>query len=160
MDLLQPAPAGQADLASLARRPFYAPEAGKIEQLLDEFRRRGHEMAVVVDEYGAASGIVTLEDVLEELVGDILHEVDRRSRDVPEARGPGPHAAEGSTRLADLAESLGVAFPKAGFETLAGFMAHRLQRIPRVGDRVAHEGLTLTVTEASERRVRKVTIER
>jgi len=158
MDLILPAGEGEG-LSRFLRRPFYAPESGKLEQLLDEFRRRGHEFAVVVDEYGAASGIVTLEDILEELVGDILDEFDRPHHEPIEKMEGGARIAEGSVRLADLSEKLGIAFPRAGYETLAGFLAHRLQKIPKVGDRVEFEGLTLTVVEATDRRVKKVRIE-
>jgi len=157
MDLIMAAP-GETTLSPFVRRPFYVPESGRLEQLLDEFRRRGHEMAVVVDEYGAASGIVTMEDVLEELVGDILDEFDRPRREVLESEPSGAYAAAGSVHLTDLSEALGVPFPRAGYETLAGFIAHRLQRIPRPGDQVRFERLTLTVTEATERRVKKVRI--
>lgn len=159
MDLLE-SEGGDAPLQPLARRAFYVPEAGRVEQLLDEFRRRGHEMAIVVDEYGAASGIVTMEDVLEELVGEILDEFDRPHRLAAlEPAGEGAWLAGGTMRLTDLGDSLGVKFPKAGYETLAGFIAYRLQRIPKVGDRVEFGALTLTVTEATDRRVRKVRIE-
>lgn len=158
MDLIMAA-GSETDITRFMRRPFYAPEAGKVEKLLDEFRRRGHEMAVVVDEYGAASGIVTLEDVLEELVGDILDEFDRPRREILERAASGACMAEGSARLTELSESLGVSFPRLGYETLAGFIVHRLQRMPKVGDRVEFGGLTLTVVEAGERRVKKVRIE-
>lgn len=147
-------------IQSLTRRPFYVPEAGRLNQLLDEFRRRGHEMAIVVDEFGAASGIVTIEDVLEELVGDILDEFDRPHREILEPAGDNAWTADGTARLNDLGESLGVAFPRGGYETLAGLMAHRLQRIPRVGDQTQIEGFLFRVLDATERRVRKVRIER
>jgi CBS domain containing-hemolysin-like protein len=151
---------GIRSIQSLMRRPFYVPEAGRLNQLLDEFRRRGHEMAIVVDEFGAASGIVTLEDVLEELVGDILDEFDRPHREILEPAGDGAWTADGTARLSDLGESLGVTFPRGGYETLAGLVAHRLQRIPKVGDRTELEGFVFRVLDATERRVRKVRIER
>jgi CBS domain containing-hemolysin-like protein len=158
MDLIE-AGGEETEISRYIRRPLYIPEAGKLEQLLDEFRRRGQELAVVVDEYGAASGIVTLEDVLEELVGDILDEFDRPRKESLERETSGALIAEGNIRLTDLSENLGVRFPRAGYETLSGFMAHRLQRIPKEGDRVDFEGLRLFVLEAGGRRVRKVRIE-
>lgn len=158
MDLIQERSSGDS-LQALMRRPFYAPEAGRLRELLDEFRRRGHEMAIVVDEYGAATGIVTLEDVLEEMIGDILDEFDLPHRDPLEALADGGRAAEGGIQLSDLSEALGVAFPREGFDTLAGFLAHRLQRVPKVGDAVDHAGFRLTVMEATERRVRRVRID-
>ena len=158
MDLVNAAP-DAASIQPLLRRAYYVPESGRLEQLLDQFRKKGHEMAVVVDEYGAASGIVTMEDVLEELVGDILDEFDRPRRDILDRSASGECSAGGNVHLGDLSEALGVEFPREGYETLAGFIAHRLQRIPKIGDRVVFEGLTLTVTEASDRRVKKVGIE-
>jgi magnesium and cobalt exporter, CNNM family len=159
MDLIQSRAAG-APLQAFLKRAFYVPEAGRLDQVLDEFRRRGQEMAVAVDEFGAASGIVTMEDVLEELVGEILDEFDRPRRDRLEPAGAGAHVADGSLPLGDLGEALGVTFPRAGYETLAGFIAFKLQRIPKVGDTVEFGDLRLTVTEAGDRRVRKVRIER
>jgi magnesium and cobalt transporter len=158
MDLIL-TPPESAGLGSCIRRPFYVPEAGRLDALLDEFRRRGHELAVVVDEHGGASGIVTLEDVLEEMVGEILDEFDDPQRDLLQSQGESVFVVEGKARLGDLSDRLGVTLPRVGYETLAGFLAHRLQRIPRAGDRVEFGGLSFTVTEASERRVRKVRIE-
>ncbi|MBI3451169.1 MAG: HlyC/CorC family transporter [Acidobacteria bacterium] len=147
-----------AGVASVLRRPFYVPESARLNQILDEFRRRGQEMAIVVDEFGASCGIVTFEDVLEEMVGDILDEFDRPHRDDLQREPSGDHVAAGSVRLSELSDRLGVSFPRAGYETLAGFIAHRLQRIPRTGDAVEFENLVLTVVDAGERRVRKVRI--
>jgi len=155
MDLIM-AGGDEGGISRYLRRPLYVPEAGKLEHLLDEFRRRGQEMAVVVDEYGAAAGIVTLEDVLEELVGDILDEFDRPRRETLEREASGAFIAEGNIRLTDLSEKLGVSFPREGYETLSGFMAHRLQRIPKEGDHVEFGGFVLSVMEAGERRVKKV----
>lgn len=159
MDLLS-APEGRTGLKGLTRKPFYVPEAGRLDVLLDEFRRRGHELAIVVDEYGAASGIVTLEDVLEEMVGDILDEFDRPRRDLLQEEAEGSFLVEGKVRLTDLSERLSVPLPRGGYETVAGFMADRLQRIPRQGDTVEYQRLRFTVVEASQRRVRRILIEK
>src|SRR5437868_5159286 len=111
------------------REPHVVPETKPLHQLIDEFRGRHSHLAMVVDEFGTISGMVTLEDVLEQVFGEIADEHDVR-RALPEANAP-LIELDGSTNIRDLASNYGIELPgDAGFETLAGFLLHQLGYIP------------------------------
>ena len=147
-------------------RPFYlrrylrpllvAPESKPLNQLVDEFRARHTHMAAVVDEFGTIAGLVTLEDVLEQIFGEIGDEHDVRR--APAAAGPVVEV-EGSTSILDLASQYGIGLPgDAGFETLAGFLMFRLGYVPAPGDSVTHEKRTFTVQQMDRNRIARVKI--
>jgi CBS domain containing-hemolysin-like protein len=152
---------------------YFVPETMKISRLLKEMQRRKTHLAVVVDEFGGTSGLVTLEDVLEEIVGEIQDEADAEAAPIRTV-GPGVWLAEAAVPLHDLeswmeeklAEGLpddaprpDVAFPEeADYETLGGFVTARAGRVPAVGAIVTWGGFTFTVRAGDERRVGKVEI--
>jgi CBS domain containing-hemolysin-like protein len=152
---------------------FFVPEQMKISRLLKEMQKRRTHLAVVVDEFGGTSGICSLEDVIEEIVGEIQDEGDAEAAPV-KAVGEGLWLAEASIPLHDLEEYLnhqveGLAedrehalrFPEDGdYETLGGFLTASAGRVPQVGAQVAWEGLTFTVRAGDERRVTRVEIAR
>jgi CBS domain containing-hemolysin-like protein len=140
--------------------PFYVPETARIDRVLDEFRRHQQEMAIVVDEYGSASGVITLEDVVEEMVGDVLDEFDRPGASGLERVGPAVVVADGKLKLDRLEKALDVSLPRAGFETVGGLAAHLFQKVPRAGESLTHEGLRYTILDATQRAVRRVKVER
>jgi putative hemolysin len=142
------------------RAPFFVPEVMKISRLLKEFQRRQIHIAIVVDEFGGTSGLVTLEDVVEEIVGEIQDESDVAEGPV-KTIGEGVYLADGSAPIRDLTELLGVDFPDTGeYETLGGFLVAHAGRVPPAGSVLAWKGLTFTVRVADERRVAKVEIRR
>ena len=159
MDLID-ARAETLPLASFVKKPFYVPETARIDRVLDEFRKNHQEMAVVVDEYGSAVGVLTLEDIIEQIVGDVLDEFDRPGRVGIERAGEGVFLVDGKCRLDDLEREMGLEFPRAGYETAAGMAAHLFQKVPRAGETLEHAGFRLTVIEASQRTVRKLRVER
>jgi putative hemolysin len=123
-------------------------------------RRENQHLAIVVDEYGGTDGIVTLEDLIEEVIGEIYDEYDQ---DVaPEADEPveGPHDVDGLLNLDDFAQVTGVRLPEGPYETVAGYVLADLGRLPEVGDRVEVEGRTLTVTELDGRRIARLAVSR
>jgi CBS domain containing-hemolysin-like protein len=132
------------------------PERRDLEALLADMREQRRQLAVVIDEFGDAAGIVTLEDLLEELVGEIDDEYD----DPPEVTaGPdGTIVLEGTARPDEVADATGLRLPDGEFETLAGFVLTQIGRIPDVGDVVMWEGWRLVVTEMDRRRVARVAI--
>jgi len=144
--------------------PLFVPESETVRALLDELRQRRRTFAIVVDEFGSTAGIVTLEDVLEALVGDIVDEFDRDVRRVGEggdARpGGAPQQVPGALTLARFEERVGVALPDGPYDTLAGFLMAELGRVPEVGDRVAHGELELVVARRDGLRVTEVAIRR
>ncbi|MFO0581035.1 MAG: hemolysin family protein [Anaeromyxobacter sp.] len=168
------APQKPFDLRRRMKPVYFVPETMKISRLLKEMQRRKTHLAVVVDEFGGTSGLVTLEDVLEEIVGEIQDEADAEASPF-KAIGPGTWLAEAAVPLHDLeawleerlAEGLpedaprpDITFPDADYETLGGFVTARAGRVPPVGAAVSFGGFTFTVRAGDERRVSRVEIAR
>ena len=147
-------------LAKYLRKPFFVPEVMKVSKLLNEMQRRKTHLAIVVDEFGGTSGIVTLEDVVEEIVGEIHDESDIEEKRI-KVLSDGVVLADASVPLRELEEYLGVEFPEGGdYETLGGFLTATAGRVPPPGSLVVWGGLTFTVKQADDRRVLKVEIAR
>ncbi len=144
-------------LAELGRPPYYVPETKRIDDLLREMQRARTHMAVVVDEYGGSIGIVTLEDVLEEIVGEIRDERDRTPAAV-ERLPDGSYLVAARANVDELNEALDWSLPKEDYETVAGLVLATLHRIPRVGEEFQIPGYTITVLEADARHVTAVKI--
>ena len=135
-------------VSALQTEALRVPETMNLDTLLGELRGRGYQMAVVVDEYGGTSGIATLEDLVEEIVGEVADEHDRTRAGV--VRGRDSLTFPGILRPDELRERAGVTVPEDGpYETVAGFVMNELGRLPAVGDEVAIEGGTLRVESAS-----------
>lgn len=143
----------------LAREAFFAPETQTVATLLADFRRRRQHLAIVVDEYGAVTGLATLEDLVEELVGELADEHDD-ALDPVLALPDGSWSVAGRVRVDELAGTLGTTFPQAEFDTVAGLLSERLGRIPKTGESVTEGGLVFTVEEADRRRVHRVRVQR
>jgi CBS domain containing-hemolysin-like protein len=145
-------------LRQVMRELTVVPETKLAVELLQEFQERRRQMAIVVDEYGSTVGLVTAEDVLEQVVGELEDEFDiSRS---PLLSTTGAMSLDGSTTLRDLGNQLHWTFPReAGVETLAGFMLAHLGHIPAVGESLEHEGRRFQVAEMSGHRISRVTVE-
>jgi putative hemolysin len=138
----------------------FVPETKKVRALLRELQRRRSHMALVVDEHGSVTGLVTLEDLIEEIVGEIRDEYDGEERPVEKQRD-GSLIVEGTVSAADLRESFGVPIPESSdFETIAGFVLERLGTLPRGGELVMLGEYRLTVVDVDRNRISKVKIER
>ena len=136
------------------------PETKPLADLLAEFKERRRHLAVVVDEFGSTAGVVTVEDILEQLVGDIEDEFDV-SVPAPALEDESVQVLEGSLNIRDLETQYGLILPRdAGFETLAGFVLARLQRIPYLGESFDYEGRRYTVEEMEGHRIARVRIEK
>jgi putative hemolysin len=141
----------------LMRQPFYVPETKRLDDLLRELQRGRMHLAIVVDEYGGSIGIVTLEDILEEIVGEIHDEHERPPASV-ERLPDGSYWVAARTRLDELNELLDWQLPKHDYETVAGLVLSTLGRIPRRGEQFQVPGYAITVLEADARRVTAVKI--
>ena len=131
-----------------------------LAELLAEFKQRRRHLAVVVDEFGSTAGVITVEDILEQLVGDIEDEFDV-SPPQPALEGESILVFEGSVNIRDLETQHALLLPRdAGFETLAGFVLARLQRIPYLGESFEYEAHRYTVEEMEGHRIAKVKIEK
>jgi putative hemolysin len=146
-------------LRSVMRKPPVVPETKSLRDLIDEFRARHTHMALVVDEFGTVSGLVTLEDVLEQVFGEIEDEHDI-ARPKPNADAA-TIEFEGSITIRDLATQYGIELPSdTGFETLAGFLLFRLGYIPTAGAFIEYGRRRFTVVEMDRKRIARVKIER
>jgi CBS domain containing-hemolysin-like protein len=156
MDLLRRG-ADAPDLRSLMRPATYAPETKRIDDLLREMQKARVQLAVVVDEYGGAVGIVTLEDIVEEVVGEIRDEHDK-TPDTVDRLPDGSYRVAGRMNIEELNEALDWELPKGDFETVAGLILSTLHRLPLVGEVLRVGGYTVTVLEADRRRILAVRI--
>ena len=146
-------------LRRIIRKPLVVPETKPLNQLFEEFRSNHAHMALVVDEFGTISGLVTFEDVLEQVLGEIEDEHDeRRAHPLP---GPTTELdVEGTTPIRDLQNQYGIELPgDAGFETLAGFLLFQLGEIPKPGDTVEYGSRRFIISEMNRNRIARVRIE-
>ncbi len=137
------------------------PETKALNELLDEFKERKRHLAIVVDEFGSTAGMITAEDILEQIVGEIEDEFDIAPPEQPVLEGKIAVVLEGSASIRDLESQYDLMLPRdGGFETLAGFILARLQKIPANGDAFDYEGHRFTVEEMDGHRIAKVRIEK
>lgn len=154
-------PAELPTLRPLLRPPLFVPETMSVQSLLRELQRTHTHMAVVTDEFGGVSGLVTIEDVLEEIVGEIADEHDEAFSDGIRMVAPDLCESLASVRIADINERMRIALPEeTDFETIGGFVFHRCGRIPEVGERIETDGVVIEVLAATRRRIERVRIER
>ncbi len=146
--------------SKLLREPYFVPETKPIDVLLQEFQRNRQHIAVVLDEYGGVSGLVSLEDVLEEIVGEIGDEYDEELVEGIREVDQGLIEALGRVHIDEINERLGVDLPEDGdFDTIGGFVFSALGHVPVVGEQVVHNNVRITVVEATSRRIERVRIE-
>ena len=157
-DFLNALAKGSVDIRKLMKPPFFIPETLKISNLLREMQRKRVHMALVIDEYGGVSGIVTMEDLLEEIVGEIRDEYDVESPVVQ--LGGGILLVDASISIRDLKEDHHIDIPESTeYETLSGFLLTTFQKIPKVGDVVDIEGKRITISEMVGQRISKIKLE-
>jgi putative hemolysin len=156
-DLLVPAAKARTlKVADVVREVKQLPDTKKVLPALSEMRREGHHLAIVVDEFGGTAGIVTLEDLIEEVIGDIRDEYDQ-GESALRFRG-GELEADGLLNLDEVEEQTGVRLPDGPYETLAGYVMAALGHVPRNGEAVEVDGHRLEVTELDGRRVSRVRV--
>ena len=150
----------EVDLRTLLRPPWFVPESMSVQKMLLEFQRGNTHMAVVTDEFGGVSGLVTIEDALEEIVGEIADEHDEAFTDGIRMTSPTACEALAHVRIAAVNERLGLHLPEEeDFETIGGFVFHQFGRIPEVGERIESHGAALEVLAATRRRIDLVRVE-
>jgi CBS domain containing-hemolysin-like protein len=149
----------RASLRELARKAYFVPESKRVAELLKEMQQEKVHVAVVVDEYGAVTGLITLEDLLEEIVGEIADEYDREEPQV-EPAGDGRYRVNARLAVDELNELLQVDLPREEWDTVGGLMMGLLGRLPTQGEHVELEGLRFTAERVQGRRIAKVLVER
>ncbi|OGR32642.1 MAG: hypothetical protein A2091_04295 [Desulfuromonadales bacterium GWD2_61_12] len=160
-DLLRYWGRSSADLAitDVMREPFFVPETKNIEELLQDFRARRVHMAIAIDEYGGTSGLITIEDLIEEIVGDIQDEYDREEEWLVEEEG-GTLLVDGRLNIEELEEHFDIEIPREKFDTVGGYLFDLLGHIPKPGETVSDNGLEMSIVESDQRRIGKVRIRR
>jgi putative hemolysin len=153
-------PAGRAaTVGDLAREVKRLPGTAAVLNALSEMRRENQHLAIVVDEYGGTDGIVTLEDLIEEVIGEIYDEYDAEVQDHGPRQAPGgPREVDGLLNLDDFREATGLPLPDGPYETVAGFVLAELGRLPQPGDEIVVEGRTVTVLELDGRRISRLRV--
>ena len=146
-------------ITPLVRPAHFVPETKRVPDLLKEFQRKRVQNAIVVDEYGGTAGLVTVEDLLEEIVGEIRDEYDVEvERIVEEAQGQ--YLFSGSVHVDEMAHLMKVGIEAHGFETVGGFLLSRLGRVPAIGEHLEIDGLDIEIVETEQRRITGVRISR
>lgn len=149
----------QVSLRAITRLPIFIPETKNLEEMLQEFRRKRVHLAIVVDEYGGTAGLLTIEDLLEQIVGDIQDEYDREEEWLIEG-ADGSIEVDARLPIEDLEQHFSIEVEREKFDTAGGLVFHLTGSIPAKGQVVLTEDLMITVLEADERRVIRLRIER
>ncbi len=139
----------------IIRRPYFVPESKRLDSLLREFKRRKVHIAVAVDEYGGVSGIVCLEDIIEEIVGDIQDEFDNEVEDILEI-GEGTFLCDARVDIEDLNEKLSLKLPEEDFDTLGGFVFDMFGKIPVKYEKVKYSGIDFIIQEMDGHKIKTV----
>jgi putative hemolysin len=145
-------------VGDLAREVKRLPGTAGVLKALSEMRRENQHLAIVVDEYGGTDGIVTLEDLIEEVIGEIYDEYDEEV--APEGKEPpgGPREVDGLLNLDDFTEVTGLELPDGPYETVAGYVLAELGRLPEIGDTIEVEGRVIEVVELDGRRIARLRV--
>ncbi|MBU0755765.1 MAG: hemolysin family protein [Planctomycetes bacterium] len=162
-DLLNYWPENKEDLPPLTeivRKPYFIPETKRVSELLAEFRENKLHIAIVLDEYGGTAGLVTNEDILEEIVGEIVDEYDQEEEAELKILNPGKAEASAKLHIDELNEEMEIALPESDdYDTLGGFVFARLGKVPSKGEVVLHDNVVLKVIDVDERRINRISIE-
>ncbi len=159
-DLIQRGPASVGGpITPLVRPAHFVPETKRVPDLLKEFQRRRVQIAIVVDEYGGTAGLVTVEDLLEEIVGEIRDEYDVEVERIVD-EGNGRFLLSGSVHIDEMANLMKVDVDGHGFETVGGFLLSKLGRVPQVGEHMEVDGLDVEIVDTQQRRITRVRMSR
>jgi magnesium and cobalt transporter len=150
---------GTQRVAEIMRPAAFVPETKRVMDLLHEFQLGRFQLAIVVDEYGGTAGLVTVEDVVEELVGEIRDEYDSEAEPIVR-EADDTYLFSAKVGIGEMAERLGVQIEDGDFETVGGYVLSRVGRVPAVGERFAFDGLDVEIVEAEGRRIHKVRVRR
>ena len=145
------------DLQRLVRPATFVPETKRVPEMLKEFQRKQVQIAIVVDEYGGTAGLVTIEDLLEEIVGEIRDEYDVETEPIVD-EGHGSFVFSAKVNIDEVSDRLAVDIEPDGFETVGGYVLTRIGRVPAVGESFELDGLQVEVLEAERRRIHKVRV--
>lgn len=146
-----------ADIRDKMRAPYFIPETKKISEVLKDLRDKKSHMAIVIDEYGGTAGILTLEDIIEEIIGEVMDEYDAEERLISNNED-GSITVNARLDVEELEDYLKVEFPEGKFESVGGFIISLLGRVPEVGERVEYKNIEMVIEAANSRKIEKILI--
>ena len=146
------------NITSILRKTYYIPETKNVHLLLHELKEKKSHMAIVIDEYGGTSGLVTLEDLIEEIVGEIHDEHDIEENPFTKL-SDGDFLVDSRVDIEEFEEYFGIEVPEGQFETLGGFILYLIKKIPVTGETLVYEDLKITIETADERSIKRVRIQ-
>jgi CBS domain containing-hemolysin-like protein len=152
-------PITESDILSSLRKPYYIPETKNTHLLLHELKQRKYHMAIVIDEYGGTSGLVTLEDLIEEIVGEIHDEHDAKKENIIDLQD-GYVLIDGRVEIEEIEDHLHIKFPEGNFETLGGYILNTIKKIPVTGEIIHVDNLEIIIESADERSIKKVKLKK
>lgn len=152
-------PAEQIEIPRLMRTPYFVPETKNVENLLKEFRTKRVHMAIAIDEYGGTSGLITIEDLIEEIIGDIQDEYDLEEEWL-EVEEDGSVLVDGRLNIEELEEHFDLEIPRDKFDTVGGYLSNLLGHVPKAGEEIRDGELIMTVLESDPRKINKVRVRR
>ncbi|HOI96149.1 MAG TPA: hemolysin family protein [Syntrophobacter fumaroxidans] len=158
-DLLKYWGSDDVDLRAILRSPYFIPESKKISEVLEDLRDNKSHMAIVVDEYGGTAGILTLEDIIEEIIGDVMDEYDADVKLIVE-HDDGSITVHARLDVEELEDFLDVKFPEGKFESVGGFVISLVGKVPGVNERIVFENMEMVIEAASNRKIEKIRIRR
>ncbi len=144
-------------LKPLVRPVYFIPESMKVSELLKEFQKRKQKLAIVIDEHGGVSGLVTMEDLMEEIVGEIQDEYDQDEIQIIK-QGPGDYIVSGDAEVEKVENLFDLDLAKNDFITVGGLITHHLGRLPKAGEKIEVKGLSMEILEVGQKRIKKLRI--
>lgn len=156
-DLLSYWGRGDVDIASIVRPPYFIPETKKISEVLKDLRNNKSHMAIVIDEYGGTAGILTLEDIIEEIIGEVMDEYDAEEKLIVDHED-GSISVNARLDIEELEDYLGVDLPEGKFESVGGFVISQLGRVPAIDEVLHHDDLEMTIEAANNRKIERIRV--
>lgn len=146
------------DIKLLMHPVYFVPEGKKLIDLLKEFREKQTKIAIIIDEYGSVDGLITIGDILEEIVGDFIGEEGEEIEEDIVPKGDGLFSVDPKMAIDEFAEAFETAIPEGDYDTVAGFITSRMERIPKTGETFEYEGLVFEIVGADNRRIHKLMV--
>ncbi|MCU0576072.1 MAG: hemolysin family protein [Desulfobacterota bacterium] len=146
------------DIKQLLHPPFFVPEGKKLIDLLKEFKERRTKIAIIIDEYGGVDGMATIADLMEEIVGDVIGEEGDEFEEYVEHKGEGIYTVDPKMPIDEFAETFNLEIPDGDYDTVAGFITSRMERIPKTGERFEYGRIVFEISGADKRRISKLVV--
>jgi len=146
------------DIRQLMHAPFFIPEGKKLIDLLNEFREKRTKIAIIIDEYGSVDGLITIADLMEEIVGDMIGEEGDEIEEYIVHKGDGMYTVDPMTPIDEFSEAFETKIPDGDYDTVAGFITSQMERIPKPGEKLDYEQLVFEIVGADKRRIHKLVV--